>query len=525
MPRPPRSSVVLRIFAVIAAATLWIIIASAPAHAALSVPHRMVFNSRLLSPSGVPITTEHKVRFSFWIGADAVPSDLTGSGTINLFAPNFVGWKEEQIFTPAGNGAFYVEMGAVNPLPSFASLPPATLSNLFMQVEVKPASATDSAYEILDPRPLDATIDRSPVLSVPFALNADRLDQRDVGTGSGSIPLLLSGGLLPVRTVPGGTNRDTFVIDNNNTASSAVTLKFGETLGKTLSYDTANGWFVFNDDLRVQGNLTVTGLINGVDVTALNTAAPLRASSGGGLRVNVFSGSYRINGHIANYAGSGVTLTNNADNFVFFTGTGLVARPSGFPTNVSFIPVAKITTQNGGIASVTDRRVTQSDDREHTVLDVLHPGYPSAAYDADGSSNVGQLTVDHDGSSKHNVYQWTSTKGTLNDYDIIVRTTLPQTFVRWQAIPLKLHYRTSSADAAESKVDIEVYDTAGNAVTLGGSSAGLASTAWTSTSLTFTGSPTWTAGQSFVIKLRLSAKDARTVHVGDLELSTVTLDR
>lgn len=498
------------------------LIATPRAEAANSVPRRMVFNSRLLNANGVPVTSAHRVRFSFWIGSDAVPQDLTGSGTINLAAPNFVGWKEEQTFTPAGNGSFYVEMGAVNPLPSFASLPPATLSNLYMQVEVKPASSPDTTYEILDPRPLDQTIDRSPVLSVPFALNADRLDQRDVGTGSGSIPLLLSGGLLPVRNIPGGTNRDTFVIDANNTASSDVVLTFGQTLNKTLSYSIANSRFEFNDDVRIQGDLTVTGLINGVDVTTIGQAA-LKTSSGGGLTATIAAGNYRINGTIANFTGSNVTLANNADNFVFFTGTGLVARPSGFPTNVSFIPVAKVTTQNGGIASVTDRRVTQSDDREHSILDVLHPGYPSSSYDADGSGNVGQLSVDYDASAKTNFYQWTSTKGALNDYDIVLRYTLPQTFVRWQATPITLYYKTSSGDAAQSKAEITMEDTAGNAVSLNGSSANLASTSWTSTGLTFGGSPTWTAGGSFVIRIRMSSKDASTVHIGDLQLRFVEL--
>lgn len=495
------------------------------AEAANSVPRRMIFNSRLLGTNGSAITSAHKVRFTFWIGANAVPSDLTGTGAINYSAPNFVGWKEEQTFTPSSNGNFYVEMGVINPLPGFNNLSPATLSNLYMQVEVKPASSADAAYEILDPRPLDSTIDRSPVLSVPFALNADRLDQRDVGTGSGSIPLLLSGGLLPIANVPGGTNRDIFILDSNNTASSTIALTFGQTLNKTLSYDIANGRFNFNDDVNIQGNLTLTGLINGVDVTSLNTAAPLKASSGGGLQVSVYSGSYRINGTITNFTGSNVTLANNVDNYVFFTGTGLVARPSGFPTNISFIPVAKITTQNGGVATVTDRRVLQSDNREHSILEVLHPGYDSSAYDADGSSNVGQLSVDHDGTSKNNFYQWTTTKDALNDYDIVVRYTLPQKFIRWQAAPFKLYYRTSSGDSAVSKADIEVYDTEGNAVTLGGTSTNLSSTSWSSTSLTFGGSPTWTAGRTFIIKIRLSAKNAATVHIGDLELSTVELDQ
>lgn len=500
----------------------------ARAEAANSVPRRMIFNSRLLNANGAAVTSAHKVRFTFWIGANAVPTDLTATGAINLSAPNFVGWKEEQTFTPSSNGNFYVEMGKINPLPSFATLTAATLSNLYMQVEVKPAASGDSAYEILDPKPLDADVDRSPVLSVPFALNADRLDQRDVGTGSGSIPLLLSGGLLPVANIPGGTPRDTFVIDTNNSASATVSLKFGQTLAKTLTYEIANNRFVFNSNVHIQGNLTTTGLINGVDVAALATAStPLKVSSGAGLTAAVTAGNYRINGTITNFTGtSAVALQPSAENYLFFTQTGaLQVRSGAFPTTISFIPLAKVTTNTSGVTAVSDQRVLQSDNREHSALEALQPGYPNAAYDADGTGNVGQLSVEHDATAKRNHYQWSSTKTALNDYDVVLRYTLPQKFIRWQATPLTLFYRTSSGDAAISKADIEVYDTAGNAITLGGSSTNLASTGWTSTGLSFSGTPTWTPGQTFLMKIRMFAKDNATVHIGDLEFRTVELDQ
>ncbi len=494
-------------------------------HAATTAPQRMIYNARLLNSAGTAITSAHTIRFSFWKSADEVSTDITGTGAINTGASNYASWNEVQTVTPDSNGYFSVSMGSGTALPSMDSLPASTLLSLYLQVEVKASSSANTAYEILDPKPLSSSVDRSPVLSVPFALNADRLDQHDVGTGSGSIPLLLSGGLLPIANVPGGTNRDTFVLDSNNSASSAVTLQFGDTVNKTLLYSITNNRFEFNANVRVGGNLTVTGLINGIDLSSVNIQAPLRAFSGGGLLVSVFSGSYRVNGTVTNYGGTGVTVSNNADTYIFFTSTGFVARASGFPTNVSFIPVAKVTTANGGVASVSDRRVFQSDNREHSALDVLHPGYDSSAYDADGSNNTGQLSVDHDGTSKNNFYQWTTTKGTLNDYDLVVRYTLPQKFIRWQSTPFKLYYRTSSSDSAVSKADIEVYDTAGNAVTLGGTSTNLTSTSWTSTSLTFSGSPAWTAGQTFIMKIRLSAKNAATVHIGDLELSTVELDQ
>jgi hypothetical protein len=496
--------------------------------AANSVPRKMIYNSRLLDSSGNAITTQHKVRFTFWIGADAVPTDLTGTGAINYSAPNFVGWKEEQSFTPDSRGYFYLEMGSVNPLPSFAQLSAATLSNLFMQVEVKPANSADTAYEILDPKPSENTVDRTPVMSVPFALNADRLDQRDIGTGSGNIILLGSGGVLSKAATPSGTNKNMFTIDSDNNASSDITLRFGDSLNKVLRYSLANNRFEFNANVHVEGNLTVQGLINGVDISNLSNAAAtdLKVSSGAGLKVNIAGGNYRINGDTTNYNGAAnVDVEANADNYLFFTGTGgLQTRTGGFPTDISYIPLAKVTTSAGAVTSVTDRRVLQSDNREHSILNVLHPGYADAAYDGDGTSNVGQLLVDHDGSTKYNFYQWTSTKSSLNDYDVVVRFTLPQKFGRWQSSPIKLFYKTTTGSAADNKVDIEIYDTAGNIVSLGGGNTNLTSTSWTTTNLTFNGSPAWSAGQTFLMKVRMSSKSSSAVQIGDLELRYVELD-
>ncbi len=484
----------------------------------------MVYNARLLNSAGNAITTAHKVRFSFWKSADAVSGDITGTGAINTGAANYASWQEVDTVTPDSKGYFSVELGSGSSLPSFETMATNTLTSLHLQVEVKASSAADTAYEILDPKPLDSLKERSPFDSVPLALNAALLDQHDVGTGSGSIPLLQSGGLLPVSTVPGGTNRDTFTIDANNSASTDITLKFGDTLSKTLLYSITNSRFEFNAPVRISGSLTVTGLINGVDITSLNTAAPLRAASGGGLTVSVYSGSYRVNGNITNFSGTSATLTNNADTYLFFTGTGLVARTSGFPTNVSFIPVAKVTTANGGVASVSDRRVLQSDNRENSILDVLHPEFKDTAYQGDGADNVGQMSVTNDGTSKNNYYLWSSTRSSLQDYDVYIRATLPQHFKGWKSNPITLNYRTSSASASDNRLDVTLFDTAGNAVTLNGGSS-LVSASWTTAAMTFSGTPTWTAGQNFLLKIKVSAKSAAEAHIGDLELRYVEMEQ
>lgn len=57
-----------------------------------------------------------------------------------------------------------------------------------------------------------------------------------------------------------GTPSNTFTLDNDNTGGD-IALIFGQTLGKSLRWDSANSKFVFNDTLKVQGNVEVDGTL------------------------------------------------------------------------------------------------------------------------------------------------------------------------------------------------------------------------------------------------------------------------
>ncbi len=497
------------------------------AEAVTSAPLQHVYNGHLLTAANAPVTTAVQIRFSYWATSDYQTGDVTAGGAINTGAATYAGWSEVHTLTPNAQGYFSVRLGSGTALPSMSGFTLSDLLSLHLQVEVKPAAAADTSYELLDTNASE-TIDRSPVLSVPFALNADMLDQRDVGTGSGSIPVLGSGGTIAAAQVPSGTTADRFIIDTNNTETSAVTLQFGATLAKTLSYDIANGYFAFNDDVRIQGDLTVTGLVNGVDITNLqaDTGGLLRVASGGGLNVVVTGGTYRLNGELTAFAGqSGVAVAANATNYLFFGSGGLTVRVGAFPADEAHIPLAIVTTNAGAVTGVDDRRPYLSDDREHSEKIVLAAQYPGASYAGDGSNNIGQLSVQKDDALQRNYYRWASTQPTLQDIDLTTRFTLGNDFVRWGS-GITLQYRTATADSSQNAIaSIAVYDTAGNAVTLMGSSTNLASTTWASTTLTFAGSPTWQPGGEVTVVIRFASKDSHEAHIGALTLGTVRLDR
>lgn len=392
---------------------------------ATTIPVTHSYNGRLLTATGAAVTEAVNVRFSYWSSIDYVDGDIGVDGAIDTDAETYLDWQETHTVTPDSNGYFTLEMGSVTTLPGYASFPAGVTVHL--QVEVKADTAGNTAFEVLDPDPADVGADRTPLLSVPYASVAETLQRRGIGTGSGSIPLLGSGGVLPQSTVPGGTHADTFVLDSDDGASSSVALQFGETLAKTLAYSIDNDRFEFNDSVHIDGDLTVTGTVNGVDLTALNTST------------------------------------------------------------------------------------------QKSVLGLFHPAYEGAAVQADGTENIGQLSVSHDNITLRNYYLWTSTRDSLQDYDVLLRYTLPVGFVQW-GTGVTLQYRSTSNDVANNTLDVQIYDTNGSPVTLSGSAVNLVGTSWQSTRITFTGSPVWTPGQDMLIRFKLYAKDDYQMHLGDVRL-------
>ncbi len=311
-------------------------------------------------------------------------------------------------------------------------------------------------------------------------------------------------------------------INKNNAPSDAV-LTFGSSVGaRSLLYSADHERFEFDDGLSVHGDLTVSGSINGVDLAEL-AFVPLKVSSGGGLTIRVASGSYRLGTDIVNFPGAvGVSVAPSAMNYVFFGSGGLTVRTAVFPADEAFIPLAVVTTSSTGVINVTGKAVAQSDTREQTVLAVLTPEFDKAVYKADGADNVGQLTMTQDGATLRSHYQWTSSRTTPQDYDILVRFLLPQGFVGWETgpdtQPLQVSYRTTTPNTPENALDVSVYDADGSAVSLTGGATGLASASWTVRQLAFSGAPAWTAGREILLKFHVSAKSGFQTDLGSVEL-------
>lgn len=228
-----------------------------------NVPQLFLYEGRLLDNSGNPITTAHSFRFSFWSSSDSVAGDQLGSGAINTGSANYGGWFEEQTVTPNANGTFSVELGAVTAIPTVMNFN----VHKFLQVEIKSTAAPLTSYQLMDPtgdNGGDAN-DRKTIGSVPYAHNADKAMESENAN---------------------------FTVDPDDIIQGAgtgsVNLRFGTALGKILSYDTDNSYFDFNDHVNIQGNITLTGTVDGVDVSVIGGQAHAQNTDTGST-TNVFT--------------------------------------------------------------------------------------------------------------------------------------------------------------------------------------------------------------------------------------------
>ncbi|MFA7718064.1 MAG: hypothetical protein WC875_05095, partial [Candidatus Absconditabacterales bacterium] len=363
------------------------------------------------------------------------------------------------------------------------------------------------------------------------------------------------------------------VLNADNTAAD-TTISFGNALGaQVIKFNNATQQFEFSDDVHVTGTVETTGgLTVGGAITLNGVSYTFPDSAGSPGHVLTTDGNGTLTWQIDDTAGSGLGQTEADERYVNIGGdtmTGALvidnagAEPSlvvkgtasgtaihaedsltasgtlsveGVASFQSTLEVNGVTytfpdsdgTASGKVLKTDGAgQLSWSDDSavtSYTLERVFQPLFPGAVYQGDGENNVGQLALSHTGGLLTNYYAWTSTRTSLQDYDILLRVTLSSEFVSWDTTPLEVSYHTTSSDAGVSKLDVSVYDTAGNVVTLVGGSTDLASTTWATKELTFDGTPTWTAGEDFLIVFHLSAHSDAAVHLGKVKIRYADLN-
>lgn len=443
-----------------------------------TAPYTVSYSARLTDTGGTPITTAQTVRFSLWTDADFDATDLLGSGAIDPAAGGYAGWFEEHTVTPDSNGLFHVELGSTTTLPNVT-----LATHVFLQVDVKPSASPLTAYEVLDPTGSTAdTTDRHRLNSAFYAINADTVDNADVGTGPGNLVVLDGSSLFPVAVIPGGTNADSFVIDaDDSVGAGTIPLIFGTTLAQVLEYDIGASYFNFSDDVNITGDLTVTGNAN-------------------------FSGSSEF--HMREVADEATADCTTVDEVVLDTTENriYVCVTPGSPGTWA---------ATGGAGGTYAQSI------------VIEPEYEDGVIVGDGTDNKGKVesffadTDGDPGNANINYYRWTTRQATIQDIDLVIRVDLPDGFTGFQATPVQLTYRTADGVVANNHIDVEIEDTAGAAIALTGGTGLTSAAAFTTTGITFGGAPTFTAGEQITIKIRPHSISSGFADVGKITINYV----
>ena len=391
-----------------------------------TTPQLLIYEGELLDNTGASLAGNYSFRFSFWSNADFENTDVVG-GAINGAAVDYYSWEEVQSQVLDTEGRFSFQVGTLTPFVAGMF----DQDELFLQVEVKLAADPDTAYELIDVDGADVAIDRKIIASVPFAFNANKLDYRDAGFGPGEIPYLDPvTGLLIESILPDGSDGSLFTIDSDGDAllADSITLQFGEAISESLAWNGLTSQFEFSDDLQVEGNLTVTGTINGVVIGPQN------------------------------------------------------------------------------------------------VTDVLSPRYPNSIFEKDGADNSGSMYEEIEtitGSVQKQVLRWASeTAGTQQDYDTLIRYTLPQNFSTWQDPAIALDYK-GPGGIGDAHIDLLVFKEGSALDQLSGNGLDLSSGVWENDSFTLNPATTWTPGDTMWIQIKMFARNTLDARVADVTLNYV----
>lgn len=227
--------------------------------------HPIRYQGRLKDALGNYGTGDFTIRFSIWDNSNTQGGDVA-AGVINPAAPNYLGWSETHNVTidTTDNGLFVVFLGENVAFP-FSILN--TEPNVYIQIDIKSLGAGDDTYEQIDASPSQLR-NRRLLDAPPQAANTKKIDNRDVGYNPDEIPYLNGMGQLPDTTIPNGTPQNEFILDRDGNAAinDTISLKFGDVLAKSLSWNGLADQFELNDTLSITGDLLVSGKINDVTI-------------------------------------------------------------------------------------------------------------------------------------------------------------------------------------------------------------------------------------------------------------------
>lgn len=381
---------------------------------------------------------------------------------------------------------------------------------------------TTGSNEILDLVPNgNGNVLINPIAGGQAALIIDKLGNNDIFSASASGATRFTINNAGAIGLTGGYGIATQCLISNGSGAAASWGSCGAGGGGT------NYWQL-NGPVLSPGNQTVDFVIGDTSTASAKFAvlgvatnsptASISGTTGNGITLG-------SNGSIQSLRNNGLTIGGDTTGTITFlpsNGTGGVVVGS---------------TNNGLTFNVTnnDNRLYSGSARPTKTIN-LSPEYAGATLTTDGSSNTnGSMTADNTlnsgGVGWKNYYQWTSTQGTLQDYTVSVRITLPQDFDSWQtgscggsSCALEIAYQTGVSGTTDNAVSVQVNNAENTPGSVICTIAAASSTSWSSfgcTSTDLATSPTWnTAGDVAILRIKLAADSTSSAlaRIGDITL-------
>ena len=268
------------------------------------------------------------------------------------------------------------------------------------------------------------------------------------------------------------------------------------------------------------GNTTIHHTVTTVlaITEALHNNADIHIESTGDLSLTSTDVSDATNFYITNTTAADRTLSFTGFSAAYLRNGGPITDLSGGLTLKSNTRYLAHITENSG--SFYFNATEAGGGTSGPISKVYSAEYAGAVFSADGTDNLGTMTAENTGATNSymNYYQWSSTQSLTQDYDVVLRFTLPSDFKSWQSDAIQVDYVVS--DAASATLYTFMYPEAGGSAL---ATASGTATTWTQvpiasdtdlTSLT-------TPGETAVIILKLEASNDATVRIGDVTLNYV----
>jgi hypothetical protein len=280
-----------------------------------------------------------------------------------------------------------------------------------------------------------------------------------------------------------GTSSNSYILDNDDTGGD-VTLQFGASLNETLVWSSGGSTFVLSDDLNIQGNADVDGIITaGSSNIAITNAAGnldgsvLAADTVDDAAIDFGMGAGQV-------GGDDITVTDTFDNSNNTNVQGVLDDVDAAVGDRSNFTEQNFITNNEAVASSLDALDVQVQDNADALsgdnVKSMLISMNDLTVTTDGTNNISDLFTDYDQANDRQFYILKTQQSSLQDLDLRFKVKLPEDFKDWTSSnDLRFSYRNTGSDNTDSRIDILVEDADGDAAFTAADGQNLFSAAWT----------------------------------------------